>query len=34
MAFPEKDILDYAGYDAAIFLRFYAVAFKVRRSIG
>lgn len=30
MAFPEDDILMYAGFDAAIFLRFYAVAFKVR----
>lgn len=30
MAFPEDDILKYAGFDAAIFLRFYAVAFKVR----
>ncbi|CAM9768390.1 unnamed protein product, partial [Ectocarpus sp. 12 AP-2014] len=29
MAFPEDDILMYAGFDAAIFLRFYAVAFKV-----
>eukprot|EP00903_Cladosiphon_okamuranus_P008738 g8370.t1 len=29
MAFPEDDILTYAGFDAAIFLRFYAVAFKV-----
>lgn len=34
MAFPEDDILTYAGFDAAIFLRFYAVAFKVRDNLS
>ena len=29
MSMSEEDILAYAGFDAAIFLRFYSLAFKV-----
>lgn len=32
MAVSEEEILSYAGFDAAIFLRFYSLAFKVRRN--
>lgn len=32
MSMPEETILEYAGFDAAIFLRFYSVAFKVREN--
>lgn len=32
MGMTEDTILEYGGFDAAIFLRFYSVAFKVREK--